>query len=800
MNERAADKQKVEAIYPLNTMQEGILLHHLMAEDDQGFLNVQCVIEGDLDLNRLKQSWEHVIQRHAVLRTSVHWEDLKKPVQLVRPQGTVNWVVKNWTNLNETACLEALNAYKKDLKTKGLNLKKSPLTHIHVIQTDKESFYLIWSCHHLLLDGWSSSIILKDVFSIYDALKQKKEPSLPTLPSYKSYLNWLKGIDPQDAKAFWIHTFKDFKSSFLFNTNKSKIDHLSKRSILLTKETTQKANDLAKSYQITTNTLYQGIWALILSKYSNSQDIIYGNTVSGRSGAFPNIALLAGMFTNVLPLRVLATPDSNIKDWFKTIQLQQLEARKHEHFTIDDIAEWIQHHSSSSLYDSLFIYENFPWDDIKSDAITVHSTESGITTTYPVTLTVKTGTQTAIYLAYNDTILSHSSCKWIFDCFEIIINALSNEVETTLDTILKCIPRVNIDKLNNTDKKKIKIEAVQRTPKNKTELELLKIWETLFNKDGISTNDNFFEIGGTSMMAIRLFTRIEKTLKVTIPPITLLKHNTIEALSNYILKDDSKGAWNYVVPIKPNGTKNPLFCIHGGGGFVFFFNPIANALDNNTPVYAIQPSGTNGHKNIHQSIEDMSADYAREIKEIQPKGPYNLLVYCFSPAVGIEIADIYKKQGDDTNLIVIDSIIKQEDFTDPTRIRMRLSGFLKRFLHNPFNAIKLMVSNNYERFLEPTMIRLFASTHKKNLEQIKQNLIRIYKRYKWDKKHPGSTTLILTNKPDKKLNPTYIEAWEGITDKTVEVLQTEGQHHQLFSSPHADLLAKKIQQAIIENN
>ncbi len=188
MNARAADKQKVEANYPLNTIHEGILLYHVMTEDDQGFLNIQCVIEGGLDLNLLKQSWEHVLQRHAVLRTSVHWEDLKKPVQLVRPQRTVNWIVKNRTNLNETACLEAPNAYKKDLKTKGLNFKKSPLTNIHILQTEKESFYPVWSCHHPLLDGWSSSIILKDVFSIYDALIQKKEPSPPKRPSYKSYL------------------------------------------------------------------------------------------------------------------------------------------------------------------------------------------------------------------------------------------------------------------------------------------------------------------------------------------------------------------------------------------------------------------------------------------------------------------------------------------------------------------------------------------------------------------------------------------------------------------------------------
>lgn len=297
-----------------------------------------------------------------------------------------------------------------------------------------------------------------------------------------------------------------------------------------------------------------------------------------------------------------------------------------------------------------------------------------------------------------------------------------------------------------------------------------------------------------------MFTLIKKRLKVNISPITLLEHPTIESLSKYITEDKHDNSWNYVVPIKTKGNNKPLFCIHGGGGYVFFFNPIANALNSETPVYAIQPSGISSNEKMHKSIEEMAKDYAKEIKDIQPSGPYNLLVYCFSPAVGIEIADTFKKQGDTTNLIVIDSIIKQEDFTDPTRIKMRLSGFFKRLTSSPISAIKLMISNNYERFLEPTVIQLFASSNKKNLEKIKQNLIKIYKQYKWDKKHPGVTNLILTKKPDEKLNPTYIDAWNDITVQNVNVLYTEGVHHQLFSSPHADLLAEKIEKVMIQDS
>ena len=792
------EKLKVEAIYPLSNMQQGILFHHLTAKNDQGFLNVQCTIDGSLNLGLLKQSWDLAIKRHPILRTSVHWEKVKTPIKLVIPNASIDWKELDWATETENVQIQKLTEFKINNKNVGLNFQKQPLTKVSLIKTKKDSHYLVWCCHHLLLDGWSSSIILKDVFTFYDALVNNNEANLEPIPSYKSYLSWLKETNVNEVKNFWIKTFKGFEKPFLFNKNQSQLHSIVTNYINLSTETSQKAQTLAKANQVTLNTFFQGLWSLIISKYSNCKDITYGNTVSGRSGSFPNIELLADMFANVLPVRTLIDNNLSIKDWLKNIQLQQLEARKYEQFTTGEITEWIEN-TSENIFDSLFIFENFPWEDIKVRNINVHSLKSGITTTYPLTLTIKTGASIEIYLFSDELLFSNKINQWFLSRFEEIINLLHNNKSFSIDSLLDNITPITSNVLIEVSEKNKTINSII-SPQNKTQLELLKIWETLLNKNNISITDNFFEIGGKSLLAIKMFTLIEKKLKIKISPITLLEHSSIEALSKYIQEDKIIASWNYVVPIKTSGTKKPLFCIHGGGGYVFFFNPIANALNEETPVYAIQPSGISGNEKMHQSIKEMAIDYAKEIKDIQPNGPYNLLVYCFSPAVGIEIANIFKKLGETTNLIVIDSITNQEDFTDPTRIKMRISGFLKRFTSNPFNAIKLMISNNYERFLEPKVIKLFASSNKKNLEKVKQNLIRIYKLYEWNKKHPGITNLILTKKPDKKLNPTYINAWNDITKQDINVLYTEGLHHQLFSSPYADLLAEKIERVIIQDN
>ncbi|SEQ99312.1 Non-ribosomal peptide synthetase component F [Hyunsoonleella jejuensis] len=797
MNDNIAEKNKIQAIYPLTTMQQGILFHHLTVKDDQGFLNVQSMIDGDLNIDLLKASWDLAIKRHEVLRTSVHWEKIKSPVQIVKPKSTANWNLIDWSALHEDSQLEKLSELKIDKKKKGVNFQKQPLSELTLIKTKKDRYILVWSCHHLLLDGWSSSIILKDVFSFYKAALNNENATLESVPKYKSYLNYLKQIDLNEARQFWVDTFVDFKAEPLFNPTQFKTENLIASEILLSDDVVRKTQDLAKSYQVSPNTLFQGIWAVILAKCFNSNDVCFGNTVSGRSGNFPNIELMAGMFANVLPLRAALQEHIQIKNWLKDIQKQQLNARKFEHCSISEISEWIGN-SKNNLFNSLFIFENFPWKDINAGNIKVHSSESGITTTYPLTLIVRALETIEIHLLSDSSLFPKNINSWILNRFEEIINLLYELQDVAVVSLLKSIKSIN-NNLQN-DVAHISERGLDlKAPKNKIELELLKIWEMILDNNNISVQDNFFEIGGKSLMVVKMFTLIEKRLKIKVSPISLLEHPTIEKLSKFLANEDPKASWQYVVPIKAKGDKTPLFCIHGGGAYVFFFNPVANALEKDRPVYAIQPSGINGGTKMHMSIQEMAMDYAREIKDVQPIGPYNLLVYCFSPAVGIEIAHIFKSKGEETNLIVVDSIIKQEDFTDPTRIKMRISGFLNRLKKNPVNALKFMILNNYEKFLEPIVIKLFASKTKKDLENTKQNLVRIYKKYQWDKKHPGPITLILTDKPDPKLNPAYISAWEGITLQKINTRKTKGHHHQLFSSPYAEIMADKIEKAIIES-
>jgi len=786
-----ATKPKIEAIYPLSTMQTALLFHHLTEEKDRGFLNVQCTIDGDLDINAFKQSWNLTINRHPILRTSVHWEKIKKPIQIVKPSDTVEIDLNtlDWTTETIENQLQKLEILKTDNKKKGFDFQKKPLAKISLIKTKQNSYVLVWSCHHLLLDGWSSSIILKDVFTFYEAVMNNKNASLEPIPSYKSYLNWLKETDVNTAKKFWVDTFIGFRDPVLFNKNQLPLQSAAKNHSHLSPKTVLKVQALAKSYQVTLNTLFQGLWAFILSKYSNAHDVVYGNTVSGRSGDFPSIELMAGMFTNVIPVRTKLDDNLNIKDCLKNIQTQQIAARKFEHISINSITEWLN--TSNQLLDSLFVFENFPWKNIESGAVKVHSLLSGNTSTYPLTLTIiSTAQSIAIHLSSDKSLFSDETNHWILNRFEEIIDILDQNKNISIKALFDKITPIDSKLVVQPSKIQKNTDTIA-VPKNKIEVELLEIWQNLLNKDTISIEDNFFEIGGKSLLAIRLFALITDKLNVQLSPTTLLEHPTIASLATLIKNESGQKIenWNNLVPIRGNGTKTPIFCLHAGGGHVFFYSAFAKYIDKNRPVYAIQPSGLFGKLPKHKSIEDMAIDYVKEIRMAYPKGPYNLLVYCHSTAVGLEMANLLKNMDHKANLIIMDTMAEQE-FMTTNRLKMRVLGFLKRLINNPAIVIRTMVSFRYKKFIKPFFINIFGSTGAKNTSNTTVHLINIYNKYKW-KPYNLDITLVLTKKVNELFNKEIIASWNEIADN-VNIINTEGDHRTLFDEPDVKYVAETL--------
>ena len=796
-------RPKIEAIYPLTSMQQALLFHSLQESKDQGFLQVQCALKGNLDLSLFKQAWEQTTQRQPIMRTSIHWEKIEKPVQVVHPQVALNWVIHDWRVNSEKEQIGKWNALKIKDEQEGFNFSKPPISRINIFQIKNDKYYLLWSCHHILLDGWSSGIILKDVFSFYDAACNNRSVQLENLPSYKNYLGWLKNQDSTKVESFWKTYLEGFESpgqiSAPAKDNGRSLTDFKKHSFSLPTEVSRQITALARQQHITLNISIQGLWAILLSRYFNKKDVAFGNTVSGRSPEFPNIELMAGMFTNMLPLRVKINDDASINDWLTDLQKQQVGTRNYEQATLDQISEWTNWPGHIPLFESLLVFENFPWSELKGGDVEMHDFKGGLTTTYPLTIIVQPGEQLAFIFKYNAQLITEDTVQWFAEQLVFLLSANIHASSNIHELINEISPPPVVQKLEVN-----KNDLPEQLPKNKnyippqnaTELQLTKIWEQVFGLHPISILDNFFEIGGTSLLAVRLLAEIEKQLGKNLPPVTLLQNNTIQSLASVLAKNVTQTAWSSLVPLKVSGSKPPVFCIHAGGGHIFFYNTLARHVGPDQPVYALQPIGLDGINEYHQSIEEMAAHYIDEIRSVQPNGPIALLGTCLSTAVCHEMTIQLQRAGEQISLLaMVDGAPEHFEPDLSSTTKGRAKAFVSRFKEAPVGAIFHLLGNRKEE-LKKKLELSKKSKQEQTLEKMQRHLFLLYERYDW-KPHDGKVTLIrcseFANSPEKAW---LVTSWSGLANGGLEVVDVPGHHLTLFEEPEVLGLAKQLEQCM----
>ncbi|MEM7127274.1 MAG: condensation domain-containing protein [Chloroflexota bacterium] len=380
--------ENIEDIYPLSPMQQGILFHHLLAPDAMLFtLQFNCVLHGPLESSALQQAWQQTIVQNSILRTAFYWEKLHQPMQVVRQQATLPWHLADWRTLNTQQQKSELAALRKRDAATAFDLAQAPLMRIHLIRTEEETHHLIWSYHHLLLDGWSTSLVLNEVWTRYQTITaadgftvspdQDAEvhlPAIPTRPPYQRYVAWLQNQETTDAEAYWQTTLQGVKepTSLGFGqpaTNKrgGQFTYAEER-FVLDQVTTDKLNQSARDHGLTLNTFCQAAWAILLSQLSGQSDLLLGITVSGREAELSQIDQMFGVFINALPMRVQIPNQTSVLDWLRQIQEQAFAMRRYEHVPQHQIQKWSAIPQGTPLFESVFIFVNYPMDGANAGA------------------------------------------------------------------------------------------------------------------------------------------------------------------------------------------------------------------------------------------------------------------------------------------------------------------------------------------------------------------------------------------------------------------------------------------------
>jgi amino acid adenylation domain-containing protein len=276
---------EIEDTYPLTPMQQGILFHSL-SEPDSGVYTTQfvCELRGDLDQEAFQAAWQSVVRRHQSLRADFAWDVSAEPIQVIRREVEVKLSREDWTQFSRERQEEFLEEYLRRDRERGFDFKCAPLLRLALFRRSHEERILVFSHHHLLIDGWSLSIILQEVFAIYDASRAGREPRLKESRPFRDYVAWLSQQDQAGAETFWRETLKAFTeptSLEIENTHTTLAEQeqgYSEESLHLSKTSTESLQAFARRHQLTLSTLLYGAWSILLSRYSGERDIVFGVT------------------------------------------------------------------------------------------------------------------------------------------------------------------------------------------------------------------------------------------------------------------------------------------------------------------------------------------------------------------------------------------------------------------------------------------------------------------------------------------------------------------------------------------
>lgn len=367
-------KVSIESIYPLAPMQQGMLFHSIANPQSTVYVvSVHVELVGELNVAALQRAWQHVIERYPVLRTTFVWKNRDEPLQIVRHHVELPWQEHDWSHLPIAQQQEKLEAFLHADRERGFSLTKPPLMRLNLIRVAPNQHHFVWSLHHVLADGWSVALLLREAFEQYQAILRHERIHLEQPRPYKDYVTWLQQQDMAHAETYWRETLRDFAEptpiTVAATPNGAQNAEEIYERLHLSRATTTALQSLAQQHQITLNTLFQGAWSLLLSRYSGTTDVLFGAVVSGRSIPFSRIESMVGVFMNTLPVRVHVPGDKSLVVWLKELQTQQNQARRFEYSSLRDIQAWsdVSRAQRNSLFDSILVFGNYPQGNLIAD-------------------------------------------------------------------------------------------------------------------------------------------------------------------------------------------------------------------------------------------------------------------------------------------------------------------------------------------------------------------------------------------------------------------------------------------------
>ena len=699
---------------PLSFAQERLWMLE-QSEPGAPYYNVplRWKIHGALQPATLERCLSRLVERHEVLRTSFPETD-------AGPRQRIN----EWQRRLERVDLSGLPSQlaqaeavrqARQLTRAPFDLANGPLFRAALYQFAPQDFWLVIVVHQMVFDGASVRIFSLELAECYRAFCEGREPELPPLPiRYTDFSAWqrncLRGDALAAAEEFWSAQFRKRYEPLRFTTDhprrNSGITPGAKVPLLLPRELMDELRRLSLELGVTPFAALLGVFQAFLGRLTGQEDVLTLASIASRNQS--ELRDMIGLLANILPLRLDLSGAPSLAQVLERAGQTVSAALVHQSLPLGRILEKLPSSGTNGdvpVLQTLIIYHNAAFPQLEMPGVTfTPSLELGNgTTKFDFLLDVADAPQGLCgQLKYRSDLFEESTVlRFIEDWKGFIQWAVAHPRVSLSLYPLACAavqkatqPETNPSHALQPAPPPEPLISAMRTinghaaavaPRTELERKLTGIWEETFDVRPIGIHDNFFGLGGHSLMAVKLIAAIEKETGQKLRLRTIFQEPTIARLAE-ALGGVEKTEPSSLVEIQPRGSKPPLFLVHGvGGGMFWGYSNLAHHLGEDQPVYAFKSRGMDGLDEF-ESIEEIAGQYVSDLRRFQPQGPYFLGGYCFGGNVAFEMARQLKAQNQDVALLfLMNCWPNNSSYTrlnlNPTFLAHAVSNFFFRLGH-----------------------------------------------------------------------------------------------------------------------
>ena len=432
------EKENLQDLYPLSPMQEGMLFHYLMAPDTAAYVEqMEYGLRGDLDVETFKWVWERLVERHAILRTVFVHDKVKRPLQAVLKRTSLAFVTHDLAGQDAAEQARGIAEARREEAARRFDLTRDVLSRLTVFVLGNQRFHVLWTFHHILLDGWSTAVMMGEVTELYMAARAGRSHRLAPVVPYSRYIAWLEKQDREGALAFWRERLDAAATQTRFPALGGALSAMPTYAEWVEEwpaATIIALDAAARARQVTLNSLLQAAWGLLLQRYSGSRDVIFGTVVSGRPADLAGVEQWVGLFINAVPVRLRTEPGETVATLVARVQADWTACQAYQYLPLADVQ------GGRNLVHHLLVLESYP-EARASDALgaalpwVVETARADERTHYDLTLVVAPGAHPRVTVLYRADRYAEDYVRQIVGDFSAMLHLIGTSPDAQIDAL-----------------------------------------------------------------------------------------------------------------------------------------------------------------------------------------------------------------------------------------------------------------------------------------------------------------------------------------------------------------------------